>query len=303
MKLNTVRLFVAVMLIVGGCAKQHVEVWETTDSKKSLSEFELIQFDTSGSNSSNEILIIESIATEMSRRGLFVIEPPYRADELVGYLKDFQYEQKLRTVPDDKRAMIKVSLTLDDNTKLLEQKNPVTLYSCNNLKKKDRCRISGKSVLRNGIKRLELKLNLIVSIETGSGKTWHEIKFNRFYSKKGSSIPNTEYVKVHLFRQTAREVLKGLIPQKAKVELVLKDNANELAVKMITAGAYKSAIDHLLRQKREELTSGDYYHLGLSSELTEDLSSALRYYNTALDLEHDEHISSYQNRINRIINN
>ena len=70
----------------------------------------------------------------MIRRGFFVIEPPYKADELVGYLKDFQYEQKLRTVPDDKRAMIKVSLILDENTKLLEQKNPVTLYSCNNLK-------------------------------------------------------------------------------------------------------------------------------------------------------------------------
>jgi len=303
MKSNTVTLLLAVMLIVGGCAKQHVEVWETTDSKKSLSEFELIQFDTSGSNSSNEILIIESIATEMSRRGLFVIEPPYKADELVGYLKDFQYEQKLRTVPDDKRAMIKVSLILDDNTKLLEQKNPVTLYSCNNLKKKGRCRMSGKSVLRNGIKRLELKLNLTVSIETGSGKPWHEIKVNSSYSKEGSSIPDTEYVKVHLFRQAARVALKGLIPQKTKVELVLKDDANELAAKMITAGAYKSALDHLLSKKRQELTSGDYYHLGLCSELTQDLSSALRYYNTAMDIEYDEHISNYQNRIKRIINN
>jgi hypothetical protein len=303
MKSNTVTLLLAVMLIVGGCAKQHVEVWETTDSKKSLSEFELIQFDTSGSNSSNEILIIESIATEMSRRGLFVIEPPYKADELVAYLKDFQYEQKLRTVSDDKRAVIKVSLILDDNTKLLEQKKPVTLYSCNNLKKKGRCRKSGKSVLRNGIKRLELKLNLTVSIETGSGNPWHEIKVNSSYSKEGSSIPDTEYVKVHLFRQAARVALKGMIPQKTKVELVLKDDANELAAKMISAGAYKSAMDHLLRKKSDELTSGDYYHLGLSSELTQDLSSALRYYNTALDIEHDEHISSYQNRINRIINN
>ena len=163
--------------------------------------------------------------------------------------------------------------------------------------------MSGKSILRNGIKRLELKLNLTVSIETGSGKPWHEIKVNSSYSKEGSSIPDTEYVKVHLFRQAAIVALKGMIPQKAKVELVLKDNADELAAKMISAGAYKSAMDHLLRKKRDELTSGDYYHLGLSSELTQDLSSALRYYNTALDIEHEEHISSYQNRINRIINN
>ena len=108
---------------------------------------------------------------------------------------------------------------------------------------------------------------------------------------------------MHLFRQAARVALKGLIPKKAKVELVLKDNANELAAKMISAGAYKSAMDHLLRKRREELTAGDYYHLGLCSELTEDLSSALRYYNNALEIENDEHFSNYKNRIDRIINN
>ena len=163
--------------------------------------------------------------------------------------------------------------------------------------------MSGKSIIRNGMKKLELKLNLTVSIETGSNKLWHTIKVNKFYSKEGSSTPNTEYVKVHLFRQAARVALQGLIPKKSKDELVLKDNANELAAKMISAGAYKSAINHLLREKREELTSGDYYHLGLCSELTEDLSSALRYYNSALDIENDEHISNYKNRIDRIINN
>ena len=99
MKLNSVIFYLAVMLIVGGCAKQYVEVWKSTGSTKSLSEFELIQFDTSGGkNSSDEILIIKSITTEMSSRGFFVIEPPYKEDELVGYLKDFQYVQKLRMI-------------------------------------------------------------------------------------------------------------------------------------------------------------------------------------------------------------
>ena len=40
-------------------------------------------------------------------------------------------------------------------------------------------------------------------------------------------------------------------------------------------------------KNEKELTSGDFYHLGLCSELKSDFKSTLRYYNKSLKIKND----------------
>jgi len=302
---NLVYLIGGLLLYVQGCAK-YVEFEAVfPPENNTLAKYQKIVIVNSDRGKHLNDLMENALKTQLTSIYPGNVKPGKAIDKIGTEIKLFNYNPKIMSTPEEKTAYLSYDLKADEKLNRQRTTSRVPLQSCDYLRKKNPCRITGSASLASGTQTLTVILTGKIHLNDGTGNAIiPTAPIQKTLTDSGKIIKTPSNLIFSAINQVAVDYAKRIIPYKRITSSEILRGGDTVSVKLIENKAFGLAINRLdkIVTNNDDPDFEDYYNLGLSYEALNELRPALEYYLRADERESGNAvIQASLKRVRRIV--